>query len=91
MKFAAFVHGTKGDKYSALLPLLGLDELVNAAENLRQLAKSIETNSKIKETKAVLKIADTKRKKSSIQQMMTKSLKKLRNFTHNIALIKAKR
>lgn len=59
---AAFVHGTKGDKYSALLPLLGLDEMVTAAENLRQLVKSIEQNSKIRETKALLKAGEVKRK-----------------------------
>jgi energy-coupling factor transporter ATP-binding protein EcfA2 len=61
---AAFVHGTKGDKYSALLPLLGLDELVTAAENLRQLVKSIEGNSKIRETKTLLNAAETKRKET---------------------------
>jgi hypothetical protein len=58
---AAFVHGTKGDKYSALLPLLGLEEQVTSAENLRQLVKSIEGNSKIKEIKTLLKVAGTKR------------------------------
>lgn len=59
---ATFVHDTKGDKYSALLPLLGLDELVTTAENLRQLVKSIETNSKLKEIKALLNNAETKRR-----------------------------
>ena len=32
-----FIHYTKGQKYSALLPLLGLHNLEQAAENLRQL------------------------------------------------------
>jgi len=32
-----FIHYTKGQKYSALLQLLGLDNLEQAAENLRQL------------------------------------------------------
>jgi hypothetical protein len=59
---ATFIHGTKGDKYSALLPLLGLEELVTAAENLRQLIKAIEINSKLKEVKALIKAADVKRK-----------------------------
>jgi len=59
---ATFVHDTKGDKYSALLPLLGLDQMAIAAENLRQLVKSIEQNSTIKETKAILKFVETKRK-----------------------------
>jgi predicted ABC-type ATPase len=59
---ATFVHDTKGDKYSALLPLLGLDQMTFAAENLKQLVKSIEQHSTIKETKAILKVVETKRK-----------------------------
>ena len=38
---ARFVSSAKGEKYSALLPLLGLEELECAAENVRQLAKRI--------------------------------------------------
>jgi len=37
-----FIHQTKGQKYSSLLPLLGLDSMETAAENLRQLSKAIE-------------------------------------------------
>ena len=59
---ATFIHGTKGDKYSALLPLLGLDELVAAAENLQRLIKAVEVNSKIKETKTLLKNSNINRK-----------------------------
>ncbi len=39
---AAFIHGTKGDKYSALLPLFGLHPLELAALNVQHLAKEIE-------------------------------------------------
>lgn len=38
---ADFIADTKGDKYSALLPLLGLSYLEVAAENLRKIEKSL--------------------------------------------------
>jgi energy-coupling factor transporter ATP-binding protein EcfA2 len=59
---AAFIHDTKGGKYSALLPLLGLHQMEVAAENLRQLARAIEKQSKLKETQGVLKGIEAKRK-----------------------------
>lgn len=61
---AAFIHDTKGGKYSALLPLLGLRQLEVAAENLRKLAKSVETQSRLKEIKVTLKEVDAKRKET---------------------------
>jgi recombinational DNA repair ATPase RecF/predicted RNA-binding Zn-ribbon protein involved in translation (DUF1610 family) len=39
---ARFIHSTKGEKYSVLLPLLGLEELEHAASNLRALSKALE-------------------------------------------------
>lgn len=58
---AAFIRDTKGGKYSALLPLLGLHQMEVAAENLRQLAKAVEEQSKLKETKETLnKVAMTR-------------------------------
>ena len=48
---AAFIRNTKGGKYSAILPLLGLDPMEAAAENVRQLAKSVEQRSNLKEGK----------------------------------------
>jgi energy-coupling factor transporter ATP-binding protein EcfA2 len=42
---AAFIRDTKGEKYSALLPLLGLGPLEVAADNLRRLGKAIDTQS----------------------------------------------
>lgn len=51
---AAFIHDTKGGKYSALLPLLGLHEIEVAAENLRQLAKAVEKQSKRAEITGIL-------------------------------------
>ena len=57
-----FVNDTKGDKYSVLLPLLGLDQMATAAENLQKLLKSIEQNSDIKVAKALLTEVEAKRK-----------------------------
>jgi len=52
---AAFIHDTKGRKYSALLPLLGLQSLEVAAENLRRLAKLVVEVARLSETKARLR------------------------------------
>jgi energy-coupling factor transporter ATP-binding protein EcfA2 len=59
---ATFIRETKGVKYSALLPLLGLHQMEVAAENVRQLVKSVEQQSEVKEKKVTLKEIDTKRK-----------------------------
>lgn len=40
-ELAGFIRDTKGGKYSAILPLLGLHELEVTAQNLRQLARSV--------------------------------------------------
>jgi hypothetical protein len=61
-ELADFIRETKGDKYSALLPLLGLHEMEVAAENLRQLAKSVEQQANLREKKASLAAIDAKRK-----------------------------
>lgn len=52
-----FVHSTKGQKYSVLLPLLGLAHLETAAENFRQLGKAILKESGIKEAEVSLRSA----------------------------------
>lgn len=39
---AAFIERTKGGKYSVLLPLLGLENLEQAAENISKLSRSVE-------------------------------------------------
>lgn len=73
---AAFIHDTKGGKYSTLLPLLGLHQMEVAAENMRQLAKSVEEQSQLRETKVTLKEVETKRKTTfgtnSNDQILTK-------------------
>ena len=42
---AAFIHATKGEKYSVLLPLLGLHEIEQSASNLRDLRREFEAKS----------------------------------------------
>lgn len=44
---AAFIHATKGEKYSVLLPLLGLHEIEQSASNLRELARVFEARSRL--------------------------------------------
>ena len=61
---AAFIHDTKGRKYSALLPLLNLQDIEVAAENLRKLAKSAEKEAKLDETTHFLKEVAIQREKS---------------------------
>lgn len=61
---ATFIHNTKGGKYSALLPLLGLEQMEIAAENLRQLAKNVEQQAKLHEDKAVISRVESIRKKT---------------------------
>jgi RecF/RecN/SMC N terminal domain len=57
-----FIHDRKGEKYSSLLPLFGLQELEVAAENLRQLVHSIKQQSKFDQKLGALEQADIKRK-----------------------------
>jgi energy-coupling factor transporter ATP-binding protein EcfA2 len=42
---AKFIHATKGQKYSVLLPLLGLEKMEQSAVNLLNLKKSLEKQS----------------------------------------------
>lgn len=77
---AAFIHDTKGDKYSALLPLLGLHKIEVAAENLRQLAKSVEVQSKLKETKVTLNEVKAKRKETFGEDSNDQILKKIQKL-----------
>lgn len=61
---AEFINSRKGDKYSALLPLFGLQELEIAAENLRQLAKTIITQAKLVERQGTSKHYSIMRKQN---------------------------
>jgi len=50
-----FIHLTKGEKYSVLLPLLGLDNLEYAAENLKRIQEEVLRQSRLEATKAELR------------------------------------
>jgi recombinational DNA repair ATPase RecF len=58
-----FISATKGDKYSALLPLLGLATMEQAAESLRLLAKTIDESAKTKELAGALSFMEGQRAK----------------------------
>ncbi|MCP9816372.1 AAA family ATPase [Synechococcus sp. GreenBA-s] len=58
-----FIGATKGDKYSALLPLLGLATMEQAAESLRLLAKAIDESAKTKELAGALSLMQSQRAK----------------------------
>ncbi|MDR7225060.1 ABC-type lipoprotein export system ATPase subunit [Aminobacter aminovorans] len=60
---AEFIRSTKAEKYSALLPLLGLQPLETAADNLRRIAKETATLSKI----------DDKRRQMTAVQVRTRA------------------
>ena len=61
---ADFIRQSKGSKYSALLPLLGLHQMELAAENLRQLAKAVEQQSKLGEIR--FRLGELKSKQSAV-------------------------
>jgi energy-coupling factor transporter ATP-binding protein EcfA2 len=47
---SAFIHGSKTEKFSALLPLLGLHSLEQIADNLRTLSTAIEDEAQLTQT-----------------------------------------
>jgi hypothetical protein len=63
-ELSRFIHSAKGSKYSDLLPLLGLGDLEIAAENLRQLARVIEQQSKLRGKQGA--VAEVARKRTSL-------------------------
>lgn len=56
-----FISSTKGDKYSALLPLLGLATMEKAAESLKLLAKAIDDSANTKEKTGQLSAIQSQR------------------------------
>ncbi len=60
---ADFIADTKGNKYSALLPLLGLSHLEVAAENLRKIEKNLASIGKLDSKKQDVTEINLKRKK----------------------------
>ncbi|KKR23748.1 MAG: SMC domain protein [Candidatus Yanofskybacteria bacterium GW2011_GWD2_39_48] len=59
---ADFINGTKGDKYSDILPLLGLRPLELVAENFRQIARVINRGGEIVEAKTKLEAIQMRRR-----------------------------
>ena len=59
---ARFIGSTKGEKYSALLPLFGLHALEVAADNARQLAPAVEKQGQLAAKQATIKALAPKRK-----------------------------
>ncbi len=60
-----FIKETKANKYSALLPLLGFEEMEMAAGNLHTLARKVESESNLKVSKA--SIAEVARRQASAE------------------------
>lgn len=52
---AQFIYLTKGQKYSAILPLIGLEELQLVSNNLRIVSKNIEKQTKLDQKLAELR------------------------------------
>jgi ABC-type hemin transport system ATPase subunit len=59
-----FINARKGEKYSTLLPLLGLEGLEVAAENLRQLGKAVATEGQLEGLQRELKQREAERHKT---------------------------
>lgn len=59
---AEFIGDTKLEKYSALLPLFGLDQMEVAAENLHKLTGSVEREGNLAVMKSKIAQVNTKRK-----------------------------
>jgi ABC-type cobalamin/Fe3+-siderophores transport system ATPase subunit len=61
-EIAAFIKASKGEKYSALLPLLGLQHLETAAENLRRLGRETIVLSKLDQLRRQVAQVEQRRK-----------------------------
>lgn len=61
-ELSGFIRATKGDKYGAVLPLLGLSHLETTAENLHKLLKAIEREGDLPALRARLDLAADRRK-----------------------------
>lgn len=73
----AFIQDTKGGKYSALLPLFGLQKMEITAENLRQLARNVDSLSQIEPSKLALRQFSVRRKSTFGVDTVEEILKKI--------------
>ena len=79
-EIAKFIHATKGAKYSALLPLFGLQKMEFAAENLRKLAQTVDSEAKLSQKKIQLNQVENLRKES----FETRGYDDIVEFVHNL-------
>lgn len=61
-ELSAFVRDTKGEKYNAVLPLLGLSRLESVADNLHKVVKAIERQGDLQSLRAKVDLATDRRK-----------------------------
>lgn len=59
-----FIRATKGAKYSAVLPLLGLSNLEAAGENLHKLAQTVDRKSELPAMRSQVNLARERRKEA---------------------------
>lgn len=76
-ELSGFIRATKGDKYSAVLPLLGLSHLETVAENLHKLVKAIERKGDLPALRAKLDLAADRRKEVFGEQSNDQLLERL--------------
>lgn len=77
---ANFVHETKGGKYSVLLPLLGLENLETAAENLHKLRQIVSDRGKLAEKTAELEYLGQEAKRHFPDLSKETAINALRNL-----------
>ena len=75
---ADFIRSTKAEKYSALVPLLGLQSFETAAENLRRIAKEIATLSKVEDLRRQIASIQDRRKEAFGEASVSTLLDQLR-------------
>ncbi len=67
-ELSGFIQSTKGAKYSAVLPLLGLSHLEVVAENLHKLVKAIERKSGVSDLKQKVLLSQEQRQEVFAEQ-----------------------
>jgi hypothetical protein len=88
---AHFIHCTKGEKYSTLLPLLGLSGIEQAAENIRKIRTQVVTASDIEQRKGRIQqlVLEASQHFASLEQ--PEVWKKLSELAKKYALKKPKK
>ena len=79
-EISKFIHDTKGGKYSALLPLFGLQGMEFSAENFRKLAQAVESESKLGQKVSQLNEVERLRKET----FETQDYEEIVDLIHNL-------